>query len=68
MKVSESPYGMTETYSVKFWFENGEGYVRQTTEDFYTNSKAAHRLVHNYAMRYLPEYYKKVQIISVIYS
>ena len=37
MKVSESPYGMTETYTVKFWYMNEDGFYRQTKEDFYTN-------------------------------
>lgn len=68
MKVSESPYGMTETYTVKFWYMNEDGFYRQTKEDFYTNSKSAHQQVENYAKKALTKFYKGFRIISVIYN
>ena len=45
MKVSESPYGMTESYTVKFWYTNEEGFYRQIEETIWANSKSAHEAV-----------------------
>lgn len=67
MKISESPYGMSETYTVKFWYKNDEGFTRQTEEDFYTNSKSAHEEISKFALKTLSQYYKNIEIISVTY-
>jgi len=67
-KVSESPYGMTETYTVKYWYINYEGYLRQGTEDFYTRSKSAHKNVEAFAKKYLSNLLSNVEIISVTYN
>jgi hypothetical protein len=68
MKISESPYGMTETYTVKFWYQNAEGFHRQIDEDFYCNSKSAHDQVEHFAKQYLTKFYKEFRIISVTYN
>ncbi len=68
MQVSDSPYGMTETYTVKFWYQNAEGYYRQSDEDFYADSKSAHDLVEKYAVKKLSKFYKNFRIISVVYN
>lgn len=68
MKVSESPYGFTETYTVKFWYQNEEGYWRQIEEDLYSNSKSAHDAVEKYFMKYVAKFYKGARIVSVTYN
>jgi hypothetical protein len=68
MKVSEAPYGMTETYTVKFWYQNEEGFFRQIEEDFYCNSKSAHEAVESYANKKLKRFYKNFRIVSVTYN
>ena len=68
MKVSESPYGMSETYTVKYWYVNSEGYLRQGTEDFYAKGKSAHKNVEVFAKKYLSKLFSKVDIISVTYN
>ncbi len=45
MKISEVIGNKTETYSVKFWYSSVEGYDRQMTKEFYSNSKQSHSLV-----------------------
>jgi len=66
MKVSESPYGMSETYTVKFWYKNEQGFDRQTTEDFYANSRSAHEAVEKFAQHQLSKHYTAARMISVI--
>lgn len=68
MKISESPYGMTETYTVKYWYVNHEGYLRQAEDDFYSRSKSAHAQVEAFAKKSLSKLLSKVEIISVIYN
>jgi hypothetical protein len=68
MKVSESPYGFTETYTVKFWYQNEEGYWRQQEIGLYCNSKSAHSCVEKYFMKYLAKFYKGARIVSVTYN
>lgn len=68
MKISTSPYGFSESYEVKFWYTNHEGYWRQTTEMFYCNSKVAHKHIEKYAFNYLSGYYYGIKIISVTYQ
>ena len=68
MKVQESPYGLSESYAVKFWYENEEGYSRQEEEILYSNSKGAHKAVETYFKKYVAKNYKRVRIISVIYQ
>jgi hypothetical protein len=68
MKVSESPYGLSETYTVKFWYQNAEGFYRQLEEDFYADSKDAHQAIADYATKRLTKFYKNFRIISVIYN
>ena len=68
MKVSESPYGMTESYSVKFWYTNEEGFYRQIEETIWANSKDAHDAVEQYCNKNLSKFYKNFRIISVIYQ
>lgn len=67
-KVSESPYGMSESYTVKFWYTNSEGFYRQLEEDLYANSKDAHHEVEQFAKRKLGKFYKNFRIISVTYQ
>ena len=68
MKVSESPFSMSETYTVKYWYVNSEGYLRQGTEDFYAKGKSAHETVEAFAKKYLSKLFSKVDIISVTYN
>jgi hypothetical protein len=68
MKVSESPYGMTESYTVKFWYSNEEGFYRQIEETLYADSKSAHKEVEKFAIKNLSKVYKNFRIISVIYQ
>ena len=58
---------MTETYVVKFWYINYEGYLRQGKEEFYCNSKGKHKEIERYAKNALSKHLKDVRIISVIY-
>ncbi len=67
MKVSESPYGTTETYVVKFWYENQEGFYRQLEENIYCNSKSAHKQIEAYCYKNLAKFYKNFKIISITY-
>lgn len=66
-KVSESPYGFTESYSVKFWFTAEDGFRKQCEEVLWTNSKGMHREVHNYVLKQLGKYYKNIEVISIVY-
>ena len=68
MKVSESPYGMSESYTVKFWHTNEEGFYRQVEETIYANSKGAHGTVEKFCNKNLSKFYKNFKIISVIYQ
>lgn len=68
MKVSESPYGMTESYTVKFWYTNEEGFYRQIEETIWANSKSAHEAVERYCKKNLAKFYKNFRIISVSYQ
>lgn len=68
MKVSESPYDMTESYTVKFWYTNEEGFYRQMEETIWANSKGAHDAVERYCEKNLAKFYKNFRIISVIYQ
>ena len=68
MKVSESPYGMTESYTVKFWYTNEEGFYRQIEETIWANSKSAHDAVEQYCEKNLAKFYKNFRIISVVYQ
>lgn len=38
--IKEAPYGCTETYTVKFWYTNKDGFRQQGEENFYCNSKS----------------------------
>ena len=67
-KIKVSPYGTTETYTVKFWYINLEGYHVQGSDDLYCNSKSAHKDVEKYFMKHLAVYYKNARIISVTYN
>ena len=67
MKVSESPYGMSESYSVKFWCTNESGFDTQIEETFYSTSKGAHKKLELFAMKKLSEVYKNVRIITISY-
>ena len=67
-KVSEEPYGMSETYTVKFWYQNEEGFYRQIEEDFYANTKDAHAEVEKFATKKLTKFYKGFRIINVVYN
>lgn len=68
MKVSESPYGMSESYTVKFWYTNQDGFYRQIEETIYANSRSAHDAVQKYCEKNLPRYYKNFRIIGVTYQ
>jgi hypothetical protein len=67
-KVSESPYGMSESYTVKFWHTNEDGYYRQIEETLYSNSKCAHDDVETFAKNNLGKFYKNFRVISVAYQ
>lgn len=67
-KVSDSPYGMSESYTVKFWYTNEEGYYRQIEETLYSNSKGAHEDVEKFAKKNLGKFYKNFRVISVVYQ
>ena len=68
MKVSDSPHGATETYTVKFWYRNSQGFVDQAKKDFYSTSRAAHDKVEKFAIKMLTKFYKDVKIISITYN
>jgi hypothetical protein len=68
MTVTESPYGMSESYTVKFWYTNEDGFYRQIEETLYSNSKSAHDAVEKYAVKNLGKFYKNFRIISVVYQ
>ncbi len=68
MKVSESPYGMPESYVVQFWYENEEGVYRQLEETLYSNSKDAHSKIEKYCSKVLSKFYKNFKIISIIHQ
>jgi hypothetical protein len=69
IKVAESPYNkLQDTYTVKFWYTNDEGFYRQGEEDMYASSKDAHREVEQFSIKALSKYYKNFRIISVVYQ
>jgi hypothetical protein len=68
VKISESPKGMSESYTVKFWYTNEEGYYRQIEETIWANSKSAHDAVEKYCNKNLSKFYKNFRIISVTYQ
>lgn len=68
MKVSESPYGYTDSYAVKFWYVNAEGYTRQGEEILYTNGKGKHKVVERYFIKVFAKHYKRIDVISVTYQ
>ena len=68
MKVSDSPKGMTESYAVKFWHVNEDGFHQQDKMLFYSNSKSAHKVVESFALKRLRKTYKDVRIVTVTYQ
>ena len=68
MKVSESPYGMSESYSVRFWCTNESGFDTQIEETFYSTSKNAHKKIETFALKQLSKMYKNIRIITVSYD
>ena len=68
MKIQESPYGCSESYAVKFWYENEEGFSRQEDETLYCNSKSAHKAIETYFKKHIAKNYKYARIISVTYQ
>lgn len=68
MKVSESPYGLSESYTVKFWYTNDIGFYRQSEETIYANSKSAHKAIERYCNKILSKQYKNFKIDSIIYQ
>lgn len=66
-KIKEAPYGCTETYTVKFWYSNQEGYRQQGEEDLYCSSKSAHKDVEEYFLKEFYKHYTKPEVISVVY-
>lgn len=67
-RVSTTPETYTETYTVRFWYTNAEGFRRQHCKDFYSNSKSNHKAVKKYAEITLKKIYKNLEIISVVYN
>lgn len=68
MKIQESSHGCSESYAVRFWYENEEGYFRQEEELLYCNSKSAHSKIESYFNKYIAKNYNKARIISVTYQ
>lgn len=68
MKIQEAPHGCTESYVVKFWYENEEGYSRQGEETIYNDSKATHRAIETYFKKHIAKNYNRARIISVTYQ
>jgi len=69
IKVANAPYGgLRETYSVKFWYTNDDGFYRQGEEDIYASSKDAHCEVEQFSIKALSKCYKNFRIISVVYQ
>lgn len=68
IKISEYPANLSETYTVKFWYRNSEGFLRQIEEDVYSNSKNAHSQVEKFAKKNIGKFYKDFKIISVTYN
>lgn len=66
--IKEAPYGCTETYTVKFWYTNQDGYRQQGEEDFYYNSRSAHKDVEKYFLGKKWTCYKNPEVISIIYN
>ena len=67
--IKEAPYGCTETYTVKFWYTNKDGFRQQGEEDFYCNSKSAHEDVEKYFYKFCKStQYIKPEVISVVYN
>ena len=66
--VSDSPCGMSESYTVKFWYTNEDGHYRQIEETLYSNSKNAHKDVEKFAKKNLGKFYKNFRVISVAYQ
>jgi hypothetical protein len=67
IRVSESPYGMTDPYSVKFWYSNEEGRYSQGEETVWANSDCAHEEIKKYCNMNLAKFYKNFKIINIIY-
>ena len=67
MKVSNTRSGYSETYLVKFWYCNEEGFDRQATKEYFSNSKQCHDLINKLALKELKKLYTNPRIISVIY-
>ena len=68
MQIKEAPYGCTETYTVRFWYESSDGFHKQGEEDLYCNSKNAHKQVQRYFLSNFANTYKNIRIISVTYN
>ena len=69
--VSEAPYGLSESYEVKFWYKDENGFLKQGDEIFYSNSKSAHEDVEKFFMNEIKNFsaiFKEVRIISVTYQ
>ena len=66
---SKAVKGFTETYVVKFWYTCSEGYLKQSSKEFWCNSKSAHRVIEVEAIKFLlKEGFSGIKIISVIYQ
>lgn len=59
---------MSESYTVKFWYTNEEGFYRQMEETIWADSKSAHGEVEKFCNKNLSKFYKNFRIISVIYQ
>lgn len=68
MKVSADQKGKSESYAVKFWYVNDEGFYQQGEKLFYANSRCAHKVIERYAITELRKTHKNVRIINVTYQ
>ncbi len=67
MKISSYPYGLSESYEVKYWYKGTDGYVVQDTEVIYCSSKDKHKQVEEYFLKNFASMLDSVDIISVTY-
>lgn len=59
---------LSEAYTVKFWYENNDGYHTKTEIVLYSNSRAAHKQVEKFATKAFGSKYKNFSIINVTYQ
>jgi hypothetical protein len=63
--VSESPYGFSESYTVRFWYTDENGMYKQIEEILWANDKSSPDEIEQYAMKNFSKFYKNFKLIAI---